>query len=298
MQVRAQLGIGPNDPPPSDTRNLASVQKAEADYLDARENYNRAQSMFKDRLISQEQYDEATARFQSTQASYNLAIQEVERLKALLISSEASERLSDKKLADATIRAPYPGAVKSRDVHPGEYLKVQSPVMVVVRTDRLRARLAVPERWAGWVKDGTSVNLHVDAFPGASFKGTITRINPAISQDSRTFEVEAMVDNRDARLKPGFFVQASVPSEKEEQAIFVPAAAINYRYGVYKVFLLNGNRVTERQIRPAGQIQDEKGWRFEVAEGLKPGDRVASAVSGELHDGDAVQESDEAPGSR
>jgi RND family efflux transporter MFP subunit len=273
------------------------VQKAEADYLDAREKYGRAQSMFKDRLISQEQYDELTARFQSTQASYNLAIQEVERLKALLISSEASERLSEKKLADATIRAPYPGSVKSRDVHPGEYLKVQSPVMVVVRTDRLRARLAVPERWAGWVKDGTGVELHVDAFPGATFKGIITRINPAISQDSRTFEVEAMVDNRDGRLKPGFFVQASVPSEKEEQAIFVPAGAINYRYGVYKVFLLNGNRVTERQIRPAGQIQDEKGWRFEVAEGLKPGDRVASAVSGELHDGDAVQESAEPAGS-
>jgi membrane fusion protein (multidrug efflux system) len=146
------------------------------------------------------------------------------------------------------------------------------------------------------VKDGTSVDLHVDAFPGAIFKGTITRINPAISQDSRTFEVEAMVDNRDRRLKPGFFVQASVPSEKEEQAIFVPAAAINYRYGVYKVFLVNGNQVTERQIRPAGQTQDEQGWRFEVAEGLKPGDRVASAVSGELHDGDAVQESAE-PGS-
>lgn len=297
MQVRAQLGIGKNDPPPSDIRKLASVQKAEADYLDAREKYDRARSMFKDHLISQEQYDEATARAQSTQASYNLAIQEVDRLKALLVSSEASEQLAEKKLADATIRAPYPGSVKSRDVHPGEYLKVQSPVMVVLRTDRLRARLAVPERWAGWVKDGTKVDLHLDAFPGATFEGTISRINPAVSQDSRTFEVEAMVDNRDRRLKPGFFVQASVPSEKEEQAIFVPAAAINYRYGVYKVFLVNSNRVTERQIRPAGQIQDDKGWRFEVAEGLKPGDRVASAVSGELHDGDVVQESTEPAGS-
>ena len=291
MQVRAQLGIGADDPPPSDTRKLASVQKAEADYLDAREKYNRAQSMFKDRLISQEQYDEATARYQSTQASYNLAKQEVDRLKALLISSEASERLAEKKLADGTIRAPYPGSVKSRDVHPGEYLKVQSPVMVVVRTDRLRARLAVPERWAGWVKDGTKVDLHVDAFPGATFRGTISRTNPAVSQDSRTFEIEAMVDNRDGRLKPGFFAQASVPSEKEEQAIFVPAAAVNYRYGVYKVFLVNGNRVLERQVRPAGQMQDEKGWRFEIAEGLKAGDRVASPLSGELHDGDVVQDS-------
>lgn len=65
---------------------------------------------------------------------------------------------------------------------------------------------------------------------------------------------------------------------------------MNYRYGVYKVFLLNGDRVFERQIRPAGQTEDEKGRRFEVAEGLKPGDRVAEAVSGELHDGDTIQE--------
>ena len=65
---------------------------------------------------------------------------------------------------------------------------------------------------------------------------------------------------------------------------------MNYRYGVYKVFLLNGNRVSERQIRPAGQTEDERGRRFEVAEGLKPGDRVAVAVSGELHEGAVVQE--------
>ncbi|HEY1468916.1 MAG TPA: HlyD family secretion protein [Candidatus Acidoferrum sp.] len=59
-----------------------------------------------------------------------------------------------------TIRAPFPGAIKTRDVHPGECVKVQSPVMVLVRTDQLRARLAVPERWAGWVRDGAMVDLH------------------------------------------------------------------------------------------------------------------------------------------
>jgi hypothetical protein len=65
---------------------------------------------------------------------------------------------------------------------------------------------------------------------------------------------------------------------------------VNYRYGVYKVFLVQGNRVSERQIRPAGQTEDEHGRRFEVAEGLKPGDRVAVALSRELHDGDTVRE--------
>jgi membrane fusion protein (multidrug efflux system) len=292
-QVRAQLGIGPNEPPPTDAKKLASVQRAEADLFDADHKYNRAQEMYRDKLISQQQLDEAASRYQSTRATYTVALQEVDRLKALLVSSEASERLAEKKLGDAILRAPFPGAIKTRDVHPGEYLRVQSPVMVLVRTDHLRARLAVPERWAGWVKDGEIVDVHVEAFPGETFQGKISRINPAVAQDSRTFEAEALITNLDGRLKPGFFVQASIPSEKEEKAIFLPERAVNYRYGVYKVFLLNGNRVSERQIRPAGQTEDEHGRRFEVAEGLKPGDRVAVALSGDLHDGATVQERSE-----
>jgi RND family efflux transporter MFP subunit len=290
-QVRAQLGIGPADAPPSNPHEFASVQKAEADRFDAQGKYDRAEALFKDELISRQQFDEAASRLHSAKASYDLALQDVERLKALLVSTEATEHLAEKKLADGTIRAPYHGSVKSRDVHPGEYLKVQSPVMVLVRTDRLRARLAVPERWAGWVKDGAVVDLQVEAFSGEVFRGTITRINPVVSQDSRTFEAEAILENHEMRLKPGFFVQASVPSEKEERTISVPEAAVNYRYGVYKVFLLNGNRVSEHQIQPAGQTEDKRGRRFEVAEGLKAGDRVAVAVSGELHDGDLIQES-------
>jgi RND family efflux transporter MFP subunit len=289
-QVRAQLGIGPNDPPPTDPKKMASVQRAEADLFDAFRKYGRAKDMFKDNLISQQQFDEVESRYHSAQATYDLALQDVERLKALLISSEASAAQAEKKLGDATIRAPFPGAVETRNVHPGEYLRLQSPIMVVVRTDSLRARLAVPERWAGLVKDGAAVDLHVEAFPGETFEGRISRINPTVSQDSRTFEAEALLDNKAGRLKPGFFVQASLPSEKEDKAIFVPETTVNYRYGVYKVFLVKGNRVAEKQILPAGQTEDQRGRRFEVAEGLNPGDRVATPVSGDLHDGETVQE--------
>lgn len=289
-QVRAQLAIGPNDPPLADPQKLASVQRAAADLFDAERKYGRAEEMFKGKLISQQQLDEAASRFQSTQAGYTVALQEVDRLKALLVSSEASEKLAEKKLNDATIRAPFSGSIKTRDVHPGEYLRVQGPVMVLVRTDTLRARLAVPERWAGWVNEGATVDLQVEAYPGQTFHGQISRINPSVAQDSRTFDAEALIANRDGRLKPGFFVQASIPSEKEEKTIFLPEDAVNYRYGVYKVFLLNGSRVSEHQIRPAGQTEDQRGRRFEVAEGLKPGDRVAVAVSGDLHDGATVQE--------
>jgi RND family efflux transporter MFP subunit len=289
-QVRAQLGIGPTDLPPTDPRKMASVQRAAADLFDAKQKYGRAKEMLKDKLVSQQQFDEVESRYQIAQASFDLALQEVARLKALLISSEASAALAEKKLGDATIRAPFPGAVETRSVHPGEYLRLQSPVLVMVRTDSLRARLAVPERWAGWIRDGNVADLHVEAFPGEAFEGRIARINPTVSQESRTFEVEALLDNKNGRLKPGFFVQASIPSEREDQALFVPEGAVNYHYGVYKVFLVTGNEVVEKQILPARQTEDQQGQRFEVAEGLKPGDRVAVPISGDLHDGDIVQE--------
>lgn len=291
-QVRAQLGIGPNDPPPPDPSRVAFVQRAAADLSDAEQKFRRAQEMYRASLIPQQQLDEAGTRLQAMKAAYDVSLQDVDRFKAQLQSSEAAANLAEKKLSEASIRAPYQGAVKTRSVSPGEYLKAQSPVMVVVRTDKLRARLQVPERWAGSVKVGAAVDVQVEAFPGQVFHGQIQRINPAVSQDSRTFDVEAMILNADARLKPGFFLQASMPSTLEEKALTVPERAVTYRYGVYKVFVMNGYRVAERQIKPGLQTDDAGMRKMEVVEGLSAGDRVAIAVQGGLRDGAIVREQD------
>src|SRR5438270_138805 len=83
-QVRAQLGIGPTSPFPTDPKKMATVQRAEADLFDADRKYTRAKEMFTDKLISQQEFDEVESRYHSAQATYDLALQEVERLKALL----------------------------------------------------------------------------------------------------------------------------------------------------------------------------------------------------------------------
>jgi RND family efflux transporter MFP subunit len=285
-QVRARLGIGDADPLPRDPAQVASVQRAAADMFDAEQKYKRAEQLFGDRLISQQQLDEALSRFKGARASHDLAVQEVDQLKAQLQSSEAATKLAEKKLADSQIRAPFPGAIKDRRVSPGEYLLVQSPVMVVVRTDQLRARLAVPEKWAGAVKVGAAVDVQMEAYPGETFQGRLTRINPAVSQDSRTFEVEALLSNPGGRLKPGFFIQAWMPSDRQEKTLTIPEQALNYRYGVYRVFVLNGNQVKERQIKPGSQ----QGSRIEVLEGLQVGERIAVPVQGDLRDGANVRE--------
>ena len=158
--------------------------------------------------------------------------------------------------------------------------------MVIVRTDQLRARLAVPEKWASSLKVGAIVEVKVEAYPDEVFRGRLERINPSVSSDTRTFEVEAVLANSDGRLKPGFFIQAALPSEIEEKVRTLPDSAVAYRYGVYKVFKVDGNRVLEREIK-AGSVT---GNRIEVLEGLQPGDRVAIALEGELRDGANIKE--------
>jgi RND family efflux transporter MFP subunit len=285
-EVRARLGIGAADQPPGRPDEVAFVQRAAADLFDVEQKYKRAERLFRDRLISQELLDEAASRFKSSRAALDLALQEVSQLKAQLQSSEVARRLAEKKLTDASIRAPFPGFVQARRVNPGEYLRLQSPVMVIVRTDTLRARLSVPERWAGAIKPGSTVDLRVEAYPGETFRGRLERINPSVSSETRTFEIEALVSNSDGRLKPGFFVDGSLPSEIEERALTIPPGAVNYRYGVYKVFLVNGDKVEEREVKP-GQQQES---RIEILEGLRVGDRLAVPVRGQLSNGDTVRE--------
>lgn len=284
--VRAKLGLGPDDALPQDASKVAFVQRAAADLFDAEQKLRRAKELWEEKLISREQMDEATATHQGARAAHEVAVQEVDELKAQLQSSESARKLAEKKLADATIRAPFPGAVARRHVSPGEFLRVQSPVMVLVRTDRLRARLAVPERWAGALETGTKVEVRVEAYPNEVFVGRLERINPSVSPETRTFEVEALLDNPDGRLKPGFFVNAALASEVEEKTTVVPSQAVIYRYGTYKVFVVEGDKLEEREIKPGTQ----EGERVEVLEGVKPGERVAIAREGELYNGAIVRE--------
>ena len=290
-QVRAQLGVGPDDPPPSDPSKVAFVQRAAADLFDAKQKFDRAQALIQSKLISPEDRDAAAARYDNARAAHELAIQQVDQLSAQLQSSEAMRRLAEKKVADASIRAPFNGAVKERKVNLGEYLKVQSPVMVLVRMDQLRARLQVPEKWAGALQTGATVDVRVDAYPNEVFQGKLVRINPSVNPDSRSFEIEAMIPNPSGKLKPGFFVQGSLPSDREEKIVTIPDAAITYQFGTYKVFVVNGERLSERTIKPGAQNQTPQGVRVEILEGLRAGERIALAASGTtLSDGAPIHE--------
>jgi multidrug efflux pump subunit AcrA (membrane-fusion protein) len=277
-QARARLGLSEDGPELKDVRDAAEVKKAAADLNEADQKYRRAKAMMDQGLLPQQNFDEVESKYKSARAAYDLAVQTVENIRHQVSQYRATVALAQKKLLDAVIRAPFEGQIKTRTVTPGQYLKVQTPVMVIVSIDPMRVRLKVPEKMAAWVKSDQEVTLSVEAYPDRTFSGKISRINPSVEEQTRSFEIEALIVNRDGLLKPGFFVKASIPSNRVESGLFVPYSALQYVYGLYKVYTVEGNLLKEKDVK----IGERRGDQVEVLEGISAADRVALPAKGQV----------------
>ncbi|HMF00176.1 MAG TPA: efflux RND transporter periplasmic adaptor subunit [Terriglobia bacterium] len=277
QQARARLGITESD----DLKNVidaAEVKKAAADLKEAQEIYKRSQMLLEKQLLPRQDFDQTEARLHAATAAYDLAVQSVQNLRAQLPQYRAAVELAEKKLRDAVIRAPFKGQVKERVVAPGQYLKVQTPVMIIVSMDPLRVRLKIPEMMAGWIRAGEGIHVSVEAYADKTFSGKLTRTNPVVDPQSRTFEVEALLDNSEGLLKPGFFVKARIPSGKVDQVLAVPRDALQYSYGVYKVCLIQGDVLKETEVK----IGELAGEDAEIVSGIRTGDMIAVPVKGQV----------------
>ncbi|HEX6739547.1 MAG TPA: efflux RND transporter periplasmic adaptor subunit [Vicinamibacteria bacterium] len=290
-QIQARLTPPGGSSEVKDPRETAEVRKAEADRTDAEQKYQRAKELMAEGLIARGTFDEAEARYNGAKAAYDMALQNVRNLQAQASGRTASVALADKKLRDTLIRAPFAGQVKERLVSPGQYVKVQTPVMAIVDNDPLRVRLKVPEKMAGWVEVGQPVTVQVEAYPGRSVQGKLSRLSPAVDPQTRAFEIEALLDNRDGQLKPGFFARATIASNHVDKALLVPQDALRYLYGVYKVYTVEQGTLRETEVK----LGSREGAEAEVVEGIKDGARVAVPLEGqELRDGAPVAEAEAA----
>jgi multidrug efflux pump subunit AcrA (membrane-fusion protein) len=283
--ARALAQYGATDPESlPEIEKTPDVRRATADLAQASQAFDRASALFKRTLISQEAFDDAKAALQSKRAQYDSSLQNAKNLQASIQASEASMKLAGRQLRDTEIRAPFDGYVEKRLVNLGELVKAQMPVMAIVRLDPLKITAEMPEKMAPWINDGRPVELHVDAYPGRTFHGKVTRISPAVNTATRAFPFEAAVPNSDAALKPGTFARVHVESGRVDDVLTLPYAALQYRYGVNRVFVVNGDRLAMREL----QVGERLGDRIEVSSGVKEGERVAITDVETLTDGAAV----------
>ena len=257
------------------------VQKASAELMQARQAFQRTEELHKRQLLPKQMLDDADAMLRAKQASYDSALQNAKNLRADIDATEASMKLADRQLRDTSVRAPFDGYVQRRLVNLGQLVKAPTPVMSIVRVDPLKVTAEIPERMTPWIQVGQPAALHVDAFPEKTFTGKISRISPAVNTQTRAFAFEALVPNRDAQLKPGTFARVHIETARVEDVLTLPYSALQYRYGVNRVFVVNGDRLAVRELKTGDRVGD----RVEIVSGVKSGEQVAVTDIEKLADG-------------
>ncbi len=268
-QARTALGLLPEAE--ADTLELdqvSAVRQAKAVLEEATANRERVKSLTTSGIAAQSELDTAESAYKVAISRRDAALEDARARIATVAQRRAEFELARKHLADASVRAPFHGAVQARLAHVGEYVAPDTPILELVKTDPLRLRLQVPERESSMVREGQAVRLFVEGDTN-SYAGQVARLSPALDEQNRMLMVEADVPRRGS-LRPGLFARAEIVVAEHEEGLSVPAAALVTFAGIEKVVVASAGKALEKVVATGRRGPD---W-VEIVSGLDPGDEV------------------------
>src|SRR5689334_192740 len=214
-----------------------------------------------------------------TQSAYDQALAGIAKTEAII-----SQKL---------VRAPFEGDLGVRMVEVGQYLTAGTSIVSLTDLSVLYANFTVTEKDSGQLKVGQTVRIAVDAYPGKTFEGKITTIEPQIMADTRNIRVQATIANPDHILKPGMFATTTVVLPEKPPVVTIPETAVDYTLYGDSVFLITEKKEDDGKtsltaVRTFVQTGNRVEGRAEILKGLKPGDRVVAVGQLKLQSGGPV----------
>lgn len=255
----------------------ANVKLTESQNALARTTAQRYLSLLATGDVSKTLADQATTQAETSQ-------QDVATARASLTEARAQFAQAEKAVADVVVAAPFEGFISARHVSLGEYVQPSTPVVTLVKVNPLRLQLSIPSVQAAQISRGQNVNTSVDSYPGKTFSGQITALNPVISPASRSFMAEVAVPNPDALLKPGMFAVATIDQGGTTRTLLAPRAAVveDVNTNSWRVFVIDTESRARLRVVQLAARQD--GDRVRILAGVEEGDRVAITNLGALFD--------------
>jgi membrane fusion protein (multidrug efflux system) len=256
-----------------DTRQeQAQLTAAEAQRDLARLNFERMRGLLNERVVSQSEFDRATAE----QRQGDARVGEIHAA-----------------IARKTIRAPFSGVLGIRRVNLGQYLSGGDALVTLQSLNPIYVNFGVPQQSSSQMRVGRPVRITSDSLPGVEFSGRVTAIDSIVDEATRNIQVQATLANPGGKLRPGMFVQAAAGVGSGSTIVALPASAISYAPFGDSVFV-----VTDLK-NPAGQsyrgvrqqfvkLGPARGDQIAVTSGVKPGDEVVTSGLFKLRNGAAV----------
>ena len=217
--------------------------------------------------------------------AYDTTVGNRDAATARLDAARAAADVGRKALADTTLVAPMDGIVSARIVQAGERVPVDGRIVTVSDITRLELAASVPAGEAARLAVGAEITLGVEGLDGVRINGRIERINPAAAPGSRSIELYAVIDNREGRLRGGLFAQGQATAGAAQERVAVPASALREEGGAQVLYVLAGDKLQRRQVKPA---LAQAGW-VAITEGLAAGEQVVRYNLGPLKDGSSVR---------
>ncbi len=241
--------------------------QAKLQYQLAKDNYERMKPLYENGSISQSQFDQVKANYESAEKSYNLL------------------------LTNTQFRAPFSGVVTAKKLNDGEVFLLAPTggaptILTIMQLNPLKLMLGISESDFNSVKVGQTVIIKTDIYPEKEFKGVINRTNPAINPTTRTFQAEVKISNEENLLRPGMFVRASVQIGSKEGIIINRSAALKQLGSdAYYGFIVQNNKAKRVELKLGKEFNSV----VEIVSGLSEGDYLVTKGQGLLKDGSAVE---------
>ncbi len=233
----------------------AALLALQATLKNAEDNYKRNKTLFDQKVISQAELEQIETTYQSAQANYNAAKQNIRSLEAGTNVSQSGLSRANKDLSRTTIVAPMDGVVSSLSIKEGESVagnsfNVGTEMMRVADMNIIEVRVDVGENDIVKVNLGDSADVEVDAYNNRKFKGVVTQIASSTKSNSLTGATTTDVTNYEVRIRldkasysdlidpakprrfpfrPGMNASADIKTKRKDNVLSVPIAAVNAR---------------------------------------------------------------------
>ena len=272
--------------------STSDVARAKANYVALHDEAVRLQQASDARpgLIAQQELDDAQAKDQAAAAQVDAAKSALAATQQQLGVSQASQQQISTMADYSRITAPFSGIVTWRYADTGALIQAgtsnagSAPVVKIAEVDILRLRLPVPEELAGYVHDGDTASIHIEAL-GKTISGTITRSTGDLDASTRSMQVEVDVPNPDGALTPGMYAEVTLNVQRSGDALVVPIVAVD-RSGTQPVVLVvNPQNRVEKRIVQTGLTTAN---RVEILSGVQQGEQVIVANQATFQPGELV----------
>ncbi|MDQ6612711.1 MAG: efflux RND transporter periplasmic adaptor subunit, partial [Gemmatimonadota bacterium] len=195
---------------------------------------------------------------------------------AQLADAKARVSMAEKNIRNTVIHSPFVGVVSERSVSAGDVVAPGTALFTIVDPTSLRLEASVPAEAIGSIKVGVPVLFAVNGYPGRSFAGRVTRINPTADVTTRQVRIYATVANTNGRLVGGLFASGRVASETRV-GLMIPDKALD-QTGIAPFVVRVKNGKVEKVEVTAG-LHDPATESTEITKGLSAGDTLLLAAA-------------------